>query len=789
METLIEIFDDLKQDAVIWKGKRIWNTALTPDEQAVAVEKLAEMLLCIGNDTKREAYIKKLANDTVHQLEDVNDEIRRLEKIYQPWQRRIEKLQAKIGRSDEENQELEELNEKVEQTRLQVNTLKTSRPHELDDKALRKRVNAISRQRADEKQNKKMQAEFEKGIRSADDAGLPEDFEGSMKDVYDALKYGIYVHEKVYYSRGGSKGDYRISNFTMRIIYHIPTNDETSFRLIAVKHCNGFEVVININTDDFVSVGSFKKILARRGDFVFMGGDADLCRLQEFLQKDETSAQRIDVLGWNKAYNFWAWSNGLTVVNRDNTVDFLPVDDHGIVEHAGKRYFIPACSSMYSHKDGMYVNEKKFVYCPPIEGFGFAEWADVMYKAYGKKSIAAILWYIASLFRDVVMKKVRRLPLLNLFGPPGAGKGELYDSLMHLFGYKQDQIMLGGASTVVGFMRKFAQFYNAVVGLDEYKNNLPQKIIESLKNLYDGIGYERGKMTNDFSTESTPVNGSCVLMGQDMPTIEPALFMRCIMLAFQEGKFTDLQRVNYKKLKDDYEPNGLSYITAQLLQLRPQFEANFKDEYGIIFKSLIKDVANPEVDDRMVMNIGILLTAMHITAKVLKFPFTYKEAKDWLIDNMMNQHTVLAGNNDVAKFWGVIESLFYRDQVIEERDFKLDDGYLYIRIQQVHPLYQKEMLERRDMNFLAKPTLEHYLTLDTNVFCGKEKKQFKDGSYTGCFKFKYSKLGIDLIRIKKEQYETLEQYNYKVNSKYREMGIQRDDAVPDDGLPFPPVKN
>jgi len=373
------------------------------------------------------------------------------------------------------------------------------------------------------------------------------------------------------------------------------------------------------------------------------------------------------------------------------------------------------------------------------------------------------------------MKHISRYPILNLFGPPGAGKGQLATSLMALFGEPQDQIMLGGASTVVGFMRKFAQFSNAIVLLDEYKNTLPQKFIESLKNLYDGKGYERGKMTNDFSTESTPIYSSCVLAGQDMPTIEPALFMRCIMLAFQEGKFTPDQRSAFAELKDR-EQKGLSYITAELVSHRAMVEQKFKERQGLIFKQVMMEVANPEVDDRMILNISILLTIYDIFQETVKFPFSYKDAKKWLVENMMNQHHILAGNNDLAKFWQIIESLFHQDVILEGRDFHMQDTYLYLSLERVHGYYQKEMIQRRDNNHLSKGTIEHYFSVNTTSFIEKCRKRFPDGSNVQAWKFKYNKLGIDLIKIKNDGLSDA-QKEARLNEKYKDMGVPYDQAL------------
>lgn len=724
MHNLTQHFLSLHQDAVTWKAGKLWKNATDPDEQAIAMDALVKMMMCIPNETKRTYYIGDIQK-------------------------------------------------------------KNNIKHSLLSKGVKEEV-ARQKKLADEKLNR---AKLDHEKITAEEIGVPEGFKG---DVYEVLKYGIYEHEDVYYSRG-VKGDYPISNFTMKILYHVDTSDEAAFRLITVKNVYGFEVTINLNTDDFVSLGSFKKVLARRGDFIFKGVDSDLSRLQEFLQKDEIKTVFVKSLGFNKRGKFWAWGNGIMPVGdfdilrqAQGDIGFIPVDEYGIIPFADKKYFIPACSKMFEDKDEMFVNEKKFVFVDPVAGFDFNAWARLVYKTYGEKSIIAILFYMGSLFRDIVMKQLQRFPILNLFGPPGAGKGQMAETLMSMYGIKQDQIMLGGASTVVGFMRKFAQLINGIVWLDEYKNNLPVKFIESFKNIYDGKGYERGKMTNDFTTESTPINSSCILSGQEIPTVEPALFMRCVMVAFEEGKFSKEQREAFNILKNEYEINGLSYITADLIRHRALMQQNFKENYQVIFKQTIKDVGNVEVDDRMIMNISIFLTVMHVFRDVVQFPFTYAQAKQYMITNLMQQHSILAGNNEVAKFWQVVESLFHNNLIHEGKDFIFEDGYMFIRIQQVHPAYQKELLQRRDLTGLSKSSLEYYLQLDKMAFINRLKKKFPDGSYTWCYQMKYERLDIDMIRVKDTGAMNQEQLAKAIADKHREAGVENpmaDEGTGDD-LPF-----
>lgn len=246
----------LQQDAVIWKARRLWESAGDPDKQAMAMDQLVDMICCIVNETKRTQYVELVQkeNKIKNQLlkKQVKDFIVRKE----------QKLQADIA-----------------------------------------------------------QKKFESKYTNAADAGLAEGFDGN---IWDAIKYSIYQFKDVYYTKGQKGADYPVTNFTMKILYHMDTGDEQSFRLIAVKNVYGFECFINLNTDDFVSLGPFKKVLARRGDYIFKGTDADLSRLQELLQKDEIKSSAIKTLGWHKRGKFYAFANGIFDTTSST---FLPTDD------------------------------------------------------------------------------------------------------------------------------------------------------------------------------------------------------------------------------------------------------------------------------------------------------------------------------------------------------------------------------------------------------------------------------------------------------------------------------
>jgi hypothetical protein len=344
---------------------------------------------------------------------------------------------------------------------------------------------------------------------------------------------------------------------------------------------------------------------------------------------------------------------------------------------------------------------------------------------------------------------------------------------MYLWGIPQDQLMLGGGSTIKAVMRKFAQFRNALIWLDEYKNNIGPKPIESLKNLYDGIGYERANTDNSLGTNTTAVNSGAAVSGQDMPTIEPALFMRFILLMFEPGKFSAEQRKDKKEL-EAMEEGGLACVSIEILKHRKHFENQYSSMYDAVEKEVIADTNNPNIDDRMMVNIAVFLTIYKVLQDKLEFSFTYNQVKDFMIENMKSQHLILAGSDDVRKFWEIIEYLFHSKNPTTRidigKDFELKEGKLYIRLQNVHPLYVNEMQQRKDANYLLKPTMEHYLSLDKNIFVDKCKCKFEDGSYTHTMVFNYKALDIDLIKIIDPNLRA---------QKREEMGLEKEDEEGD----------
>lgn len=592
---------------------------------------------------------------------------------------------------------------------------------------------------------------------------------GDDESTDDYIKYDIYLKksEGVYYSLDLKGIPRAVSNFKMRILFHVNTSDQEAYRLIIIQNIFGLERVININTDDFVSAGTFKKVIARQGNFLWKGQDTDLVKLQDMLQREEKPTTMVKNLGFNKRHNFYAFSNGLYDLNNKK---MLEIDTYGIVntkdfEGNPINFFIPALSKIFVDKEDMYSNDKRFKLM--IGKAKFSEWTDLFCRVFGMNGRIGIAYYLCSLFSDIIFRSMgARFPILFAYGKRGSGKGTMVQSMLALFGEKQDQIMLGGSSTAVGFMRKMAQFINAIVWLDEYKNNLPTKVIESIKNIYDRIGYERGKKDNSFQTESTPITSACVLSGQEMPTIEPALFNRTMLITFSEINRTEEQRELYRSLVK-MEKEGLSHLTVGLLAYRDVIADKFQESYEWELREFSTFVGQDEIDERMLSNWSMMITMVRLFSEHLDFPFTVEEFRQQCKDLLVSQFKILQGSDDTSKFWQIIEQLFGAGEILEDKHFKLADKCIDLRIQDIYQLYAEAMHRRRDPNVLDKSTLENYLQSDA-AYLGKKKSSF-GGKYTWSFQFKYADIGVDLLRGADEN---------ELREKMTKMGIKWDTEPP-----------
>jgi len=563
--------------------------------------------------------------------------------------------------------------------------------------------------------------------------------EGTIEEVKKANRENVWVADGCYYGydqRGNVKS---FSNFTMNVLFLLRSSTNPK-RIVNFKNVLGQSCVKELTMDDFVSVSSFRKKLIADGSFIFKGEMWELLNLQEILFKEEKNASELTSLGWHKNQGFWAWSNGLTANGK-----YFPVDEYGIVQFNQERFYLPAYSNLFTDADEIFKNERNFKH---IENeVTFDAWAYYFYKAYKDNGIVGICFYIASLFRDIIFDEFNEFPILNLFGQKGSGKSTMAKSLMYMFGQPQNAISLENeSSTRKGIYRKFSQFRNAIIWFDEYKNTINPFLIGLLKNLYDGIGYERAQTTQDNRTHNNPVLSSAIISGQDMPTIEPALFTRVILLMFKQNTFNDTDKKHYAEIKD-FEKTGLTSITNDLLNFRDLIAKKYTSEYQIQFKKLVEDFKYQDVPDRLLKNAAMLMAPVFILIKenVIHFPCNVKNISKAFTDTLMQHKTLLNDNQEISVFWEVVETLFDEGLISAEKgDFKFIQDTVAIRFNRVYSAYSEKYRKMYGRNGMDKLTITNYLKNSPAFVEYSNSVRFKNVGITSAYIFNYKLVGINL---------------------------------------------
>ena len=120
---------------------------------------------------------------------------------------------------------------------------------------------------------------------------------------------------------------------------------------------------------------------------------------------------------------------------------------------------------------------------------------------YGDNGVVALCFYMASLFRDIIIDSTRSFPLLNIYGKKGTGKTEFAISIISLF-QRNPEVSNLESTTYYAMGDKCA----------EVSNILSHKHIDFLKGIYDNAG--RSKRSADGERrESTNVDCGVILTG------------------------------------------------------------------------------------------------------------------------------------------------------------------------------------------------------------------------------------------------------------------------------------
>jgi hypothetical protein len=314
-----------------------------------------------------------------------------------------------------------------------------------------------------------------------------------------------------------------------------------------------------------------------------------------------------------------------------------------------------------------------------------------VYKVHREHTISAILFGFTCLFRDVVIEKLNRFPILFLCGPGGTGKDELIEIVQGLTGIPQSPINLeANISTAKGAVRSTAQFRNGISLLSEYKRG-NREHDGMLKQFYDNIGYTKGNLDSHISTDYVPIESGVILTGNDFPDVEP-LIQRLVWNEMSKNIFNSDELKEFDKLKDMMR-DGMSGYAHEILRHRKAIVEDL-DKVQRNWKQILKETF-PEAKERMIANMSILASFYQILRdkQIVQFPFTQHDMIQHFREGVNNQLRRINSGSMLNKFWDVFIACLrgsMDNRITVHREVNIESNLLYLQWSRMYGIINKQ---------------------------------------------------------------------------------------------------
>lgn len=502
------------------------------------------------------------------------------------------------------------------------------------------------------------------------------------------------------------------------------------------------------------------------GNYVWLAKIDKLNRVKEYLYSKTDTAERIHKLGWNASEEFFAFGNGILYGGT-----FKDVDDLGIVRGVnGKAFYIPATSKIYLHNPEIFQFERLMVH-ENRNGVKLYDFASRLIGVFGENASIALCYLLATLFRDIIFRRTRHFPILNLFGEKGTGKTTLATSLQSFFLHGVDPPNLG-VTTVPAMNDRVSQAVNTLVVLDEYKNDLDIRKIAYLKGLWGGGGQTKKNTNTDGMAAQTIVSTGVALCGQDKPTQDMALYTRVIFLAFSKTSFNQVEKRNYEDLVALCNM-GLTHLTIEILSLRELFEKNFPETYSITKRELAAKFENESIHDRIFGNWVIPLAAYRTLETVLDVPFSYAELFETAVNGIRSQNELAQESSEVADFWSMLQGFQTSGKCVDKAHYRIR----YMK--SFRPISVKEDIEFKE----ARPILYLNMAAVASLFNSRNMNATANRSNWSTIMF-YLKSHSSYLGLKQNRFTILlpsglPDYSIEIvnNEQVRKVKINRPKAL------------
>lgn len=560
-------------------------------------------------------------------------------------------------------------------------------------------------------------------------------------------EHGFYIYGSKYFTyeiKGKNKIKVELSNFVGESLFHLVNGTNNSKRIIKIQRNTGEKSIIELQSSE-MKLESFEVILKSK-QCTFYGYTSQLKRIFSNWMDHEIQANIIDTLGWNQEHQSYAFANAVFTAKGK----LVKVNAVGIVDDPddeSKKYYLPAFGMAHINNPD-FDGERKFIY---LDGtLNFEQWAKLYFETFETNGGIAILFLILSVYWDIVFDQVGFFPFLFLFGAYGTGKTTLVENLLRLFGKDYIGIPLNNA-TQVGLSRTIASRNNSIFYLKEYTQETDEANQDLLLTAYDGSGRATGVKSNDNKTRVAQVKSAIVLDGNHLPTQKTAVLSRMVLLNFENNRFSDTQRKAFTEL-ERLQDKGFGKVLIEILKHREYFQKGFKKTFDENMKEL-RQLVKADFAERTLKHVALLLTPAKLLITKLKFPFSFNEITNAVVENAIEQNRLLKQTDEITVFWtafawGVKNGNLIR--YVRETDNKKQSHYnlkwdesrepiLQIKLPGIFPEYVN-YCKKNGQRFLDSNSLKMLLTSKSYIpfIPNLQKKRgdaYTDFYFGSCYQF------------------------------------------------------
>lgn len=550
----------------------------------------------------------------------------------------------------------------------------------------------------------KVEAERENldDVADVDGNTLPDYVEDNEEYKRMLSRYGFYPllskskNEPVCYMFKNDSGGYgRVCDFFMTPLLHVYDKDpELNKRIVKITSMAP-EIrkakYVEWKSSVFANMATFRAALVNEGAYNFENGNIkNYDKIWTWMSHQFKTCFQLRTFGQQKE-DFFAWSNAIFHRNDKGDFEIKKVDNLGLVEHRGDLFYSPAYSEIYAYDrsdSDIFEQDRhlRYIDVPESRRITFAEWADLMNRVYRIEDNGkwAIIYSILCGFRSDLYPVIGNFTAIFFIGQTSSGKSQIAQSIRALYEVPSAPSSNLNQISDAAFFSILERFRDVPCIFEEYNDEeISDQKFQGLKAVtYDGDGKQKRRSATGNDIETSKVNASIILLGQEAPQRDDnALSNRVVLCEVPAHNFSgdqEAQRI-FKELKG-YEKEGLSYLLVEVQKLRPLFRSHFiayMEQSRKELQDALAGMSGRSGDQsRIIGTVSMFLATCRLLindAAHLKLPFSYDEFFELAVKKVRHQCEMLAKSDKLATFFGTLDFLVDKGTLKIGRDFTIDE--------------------------------------------------------------------------------------------------------------------